>query len=231
MINLSLPARDIELERDVIIEERRMRIDNDPQSLFAEQVRAVLFSSTNYAVPIIGWHDEMPKLKREHVLDYYQTWYTPKNAILVVSGDVTMKDVKPMAEKFYGIIPSHDVPPHTRPITPDFPAPVTLKFVSQDLHQPVLLQAWRAPSYSMNKREAFALDVLMETLSGGGHQQSCISHWLSNERSQRIYHFPSRVILGAREVFGCPPFLLRMLHLRSFKKQFMINSLILSPLA
>lgn len=167
MINLTLPPRDIELERDVIIEERRMRIDNDPQSLFAEQLRAILFSSTNYAVPIIGWHDEMPKLKREHVLDYYQTWYTPKNAILVVSGDVTMRDVKPMAEKFYGIIPSHDVPSHIRPITPDFPAPVTLKFVSQDLHQPVFLQAWRAPSYLMNKREAFALDVLMEALSGG----------------------------------------------------------------
>ncbi len=167
MINLTLPPKEIESEREVIIEERRMRTDNDPQSLFSEQLRAVLFASTNYAVPIIGWHDEMPKLNREHVLNYYKTWYTPKNAILVVAGDVTMADVKPMAEKFYGIIPSHDVPVHVRPVTSDFPAPVTLTFESAELRQPVFIQAWRAPSYSMDKKESYALDVLMETLSGG----------------------------------------------------------------
>lgn len=167
MINITLPQKEVDSELPVIIEERRMRTDNDPQSLFSEQMRAVLFASTNYAVPIIGWHDEMPKLNRDHVLEYYKTWYTPKNAILVVAGDVTMNDVKPMAEKFYGIIPSRDVPEHVRPVTPDFPAPVTLTFESSDLRQPVFLQAWRAPSYVMDKAESLALDVLMETLSGG----------------------------------------------------------------
>lgn len=167
MINITLPPKEIESEREVIIEERRSRTDNDPQSLFSEQMRSMLFSATNYAVPIIGWRDEMPKLNRDHVLNYYKTWYTPKNAILVVSGDVTMEEVKPLAEKFYGYIPSHDVPEHIRPITPDFPAPITLKFESADLRQPVLLEAWRAPSYIQDKKEAYALEVLMETLSGG----------------------------------------------------------------
>ena len=167
MINLKLPAKEIESEREVIIEERRMRTDNDPQALFAEQMRAVLFASTNYAVPIIGWHDEMPKLNRDHVLNYYNTWYKPNNAILVVSGDVTMADVKPLAEKFYGILPRHDVPDHVRPVTPDFPSPVTLTYESSDLRQPMLLEAWRAPSYMMDKKGGYALDVLMETLSGG----------------------------------------------------------------
>lgn len=167
MINLTLPPKDIESERQVIIEERRMRTDNDPQALFSEQMRAVLFASTNYAVPIIGWHDEMPKLARDHVLNYYNIWYTPKNAILVVSGDTTLAEVEPLAKKFYGIIPSHDVPDHVRPITPDFPSPVTLHYESADLRQPILLEAWRAPSYMMDKKEAYALDVLMETLSGG----------------------------------------------------------------
>lgn len=167
MINLALPPQEIESERQVIIEERRMRTDNDPQALFSEQMRAMLFASTNYAVPIIGWHDEMPKLNRDHVLHYYKTWYTPKNAILVISGDVTLRDVQPLAEKYYGIIPSHDVPPHVRPVTPDFPSPVTLRFESDKLRQPVFLKAWRAPSYIMNRKEALALDVLMETLSGG----------------------------------------------------------------
>ena len=167
MINITLPPKEIESERQVIIEERRMRTDNDPQSLFSEQMRAALFASTNYAVPIIGWHDEMPKLNRDHVEHYYKTWYTPKNAILVVSGDVTMKDVQPLAEKYYGSIPSHDVPDHVRPVTPDFPSPMTLRFESAELRQPIFIEAWRAPSYIMDKKEALALDVLMETLSGG----------------------------------------------------------------
>lgn len=167
MINITLPPKEIESERQVIIEERRMRTDNDPQSLFSEQIRAMLFASTNYAVPIIGWHDEMPKLNRDHVQNYYKTWYTPKNAILVVSGDVTLKDVEPLAKKYYGVIPSHDVPEHVRPITPDFPSPIALRFESADLRQPMFIEAWRAPSYIMDKREALALDVLMETLSGG----------------------------------------------------------------
>lgn len=167
MLNATLPPKEIASELPVIIEERRMRTDNDPQSLFSEQMRAILFASTNYAVPIIGWHDEMPKLNRDHVLNYYQTWYTPKNAILVVSGDVTMNEVKPLAEKYYGFIPSHDVPDHVRPMTPDFPSPTTLKFESDELRQPIFLEAWRAPSYIMDKKEALALDVLMETLSGG----------------------------------------------------------------
>jgi zinc protease len=144
-----------------------MRTDNDPQALFFEQMRAAIFTASPYAVPIIGWRDEMPKLNRSHVLDYYKTWYTPKNAILVVSGDVTLEDVLPLAQKFYGIIPSHDVPDHIRPLTPDFPAPQTLTFESKNLRQPTFLRAWRVPSMPQSKVEGLALDVLMETLSGG----------------------------------------------------------------
>lgn len=168
MINLKIPEKEIESERQVIIEERRMRTDNDPKALFSEQLRAMLFASTNYAVPIIGWHDEMPKLNREHVTNYYKTWYAPNNAILVVSGDVTMADVAPMAKKFYGILPSHAVPEHIRPNTPDFPAPTILKFETPDIRQPLLIEGWRVPSYNKeHNEEAYALDVLMETLSGG----------------------------------------------------------------
>jgi zinc protease len=167
MINITLPPKEIESEREVIIEERRMRTDNDPQSLFSEQMRAALFSATPYEVPIIGWRDEMPKLKREHVAQYYKTWYAPNNAILVVSGDVTLAEVAPLAKKFYGVIPMRPVPEHVRPLTPDFPAPVTLTFESAELRQPVFLRAWRAPGFMMDKSQAYALDVLMETLSGG----------------------------------------------------------------
>lgn len=167
MMNVLLPPAEIQSERKVIIEERRMRTDNDPQSLFSEQLRSLLFTASPYGVPIIGWRDEMPKLERQHVSDYYTTWYAPNNAILVVSGDVTMADVDPLAKKFYGVIPRKDVPAHIRPVTPDFPAPIVTRFESAEVRQPVLIEAWRAPSYITGKDEAYALDVLMEVLSGG----------------------------------------------------------------
>ncbi len=167
MMNITLPDEHITSEHQVIIEERRSRTDNDPQNLFSEQLRALLFATTPYAEPIIGWRDDMPKLKKSDVQNYYRTWYYPNNAILVISGDVTMKSVKPLAEKFYGIIPPHDVPTHIRPVTPDFPAPPTLKFESADLRQPVFIRAWRAPSYMTDKDEALAIDILTEVLSGG----------------------------------------------------------------
>jgi len=167
MMNIQLPPKEIVTEHQVIIEERRSRTDNDPQALFIEQLRATLFTASNYAVPIIGWHDEMPKLTRQQMVDYYSTWYAPNNAILVVSGDITMAEAAPLAQKFYGIIPRRDIPQHIRPIAPDFPAPIIMTFESKDLRQPMLLRAWRAPSYISNKVDALSLDVLMETLSGG----------------------------------------------------------------
>lgn len=167
MINITLPQEEIDPERKVIIEERRMRTDNDPRALFSEQIQALLFTGTPYEVPIIGWRDEMPKLMRDHVLAYYKTWYTPNNALLVISGDVTMAEVLPLAEKFYGVIPSRKVPDHIRPIAADFPAPITTTFESPDVQQPAFVRAWRAPGFIMNKDESFALEVLMNTLSGG----------------------------------------------------------------
>lgn len=171
MINLALPDKDVLSERDVVIEERRQRTDNDPQALFSEQMRAVLFTASPYAVPIIGWHNEMPKLTRSHPEAYYKTWYAPNNAILVVSGDVTLDQVRPLAEKYYGILPAYKVPDHVRPSSPDFSAPAVLTFQDETIRQSVFLRAWRAPSQMQDKATADALSVLQETLSGGAATQ------------------------------------------------------------
>ncbi|HNQ92052.1 MAG TPA: pitrilysin family protein [Alphaproteobacteria bacterium] len=167
MINLSLAEKDILSERDVIIEERRMRTDNDPQSLFMEKLRAGLYTNAPYAEPIIGWKDEMPKLGRDDVMNYYHTWYTPSNTILVVSGDVNFEQVRTWAAKYYGIIPSHATPDHIRPYIPDYKAETRLTLHDEDIRQPALLRAWIAPSFVEDKKVYDGLEVLCETLSGG----------------------------------------------------------------
>lgn len=167
MLNLQLNEKDITSEREVIIEERRMRTDNDPQTLFMEQMRAQIFVNSPYAEPIIGWRDEMPLLARKNVFDYYNAWYTPSNAILVISGDVTFEQAMVMAKKYFGFIPSHPTPDHVRPKVPRMAAPAELTFESPEIQQPELMRVWVAPSYMDDKRAYDGLTVLCETLSGG----------------------------------------------------------------
>ena len=99
-------------ERDVILEERRSRIDNNPAALLNEQMNAALYLNDPYGVPVIGWYHEMQKLSRQDAMTFYKHYYAPNNAILVVSGDVTADEVRKLAEATYGQIPANpDISP------------------------------------------------------------------------------------------------------------------------
>lgn len=167
MINLNPPAKEIAPEHQVIIEERRQRTDNDPKALFSEQIRSVLFNQSPYGIPIIGWKQEMPNISWEKAKAYYNTWYAPNNAILIVSGDITSKEMKALAEKYYGFLPGKTTPAPIRPSVPDAPAPVTMTFKNETVQQPVYIQAVLAPSFMQNKNESYALQVLGNTISSG----------------------------------------------------------------
>jgi zinc protease len=97
-------------ERDVIIEERHTRIDNSPPALLSEQVNAALFLNHPYHNPVIGWEREMRGLTTEDALAHYRTWYAPNNAVLVIGGDVTLDQVRALAEKYYGPLAPRPVP-------------------------------------------------------------------------------------------------------------------------
>ena len=94
MTNLVLTDEVVTPERDVVLEERRMRTDNDPAAQLDEAVQAALFSHHPYGTPIIGWHHEIEDLHREDALNYYHRFYTPENAILIVAGDVDAETVE-----------------------------------------------------------------------------------------------------------------------------------------
>ena len=116
MRNLVLAEEDVSTERNVVIEERRSRVDSDPNSQFQEQRRAVMFLNHPYRNPVIGWQHEIEALNRENVLSFYKTFYAPNNAILVIAGDVYPHEVKTLAEKYFGVLePSDNIPPRVRP--------------------------------------------------------------------------------------------------------------------
>lgn len=167
MINLSPPVKEIEPEHQVIMEERRQRTDNDPRALFSEQIRSVLFNTTPYGIPIIGWRNEMPSITWDLAHNYYKKWYAPNNALLVVSGDVTGAEVKDLAQKYYGFLPQKNIPTHIRPNVPAYAAPIEMKFSDASVQQPALIRATLAPSFVQDKKTAYALQVLEEVVSGG----------------------------------------------------------------
>ncbi|TIU68986.1 MAG: insulinase family protein, partial [Mesorhizobium sp.] len=112
MRNLILNDNVIATERDVILEERRSRIDSNPQAVLGEEVDATLWQNQPYRIPVIGWMQEMEKLNRADATAFYDKYYTPNNAVLVVAGDVDPEVVKALAEKTYGkIARGPDLPP------------------------------------------------------------------------------------------------------------------------
>ena len=110
MTGLVLDDAVVAPERDVVLEERRMRVETDPSAQLSEAMAASLFVHHPYGIPIIGWMHEIEDLNREHALDYYKRFYTPENAILVVAGDVTPDEVRRLAETTYGRVAAAAAP-------------------------------------------------------------------------------------------------------------------------
>ena len=157
----------VDPERDVVIEERRMRTDTDPGAQLGESVAATLFTHHPYGKPIIGWMHEIEGLNREDALAYYRRFYTPENAILVLAGDVTPDEVRKAAEGTYGQIPRRGEPPvRRRPQEPDPRAARLVTLADPKVEQPSLQKAYLVPSYTTGAPgEAEALEVLVQILA------------------------------------------------------------------
>lgn len=160
-------------ERDVVIEERRARVETSPGSLLSEEVEATLFQNHPYRHPVIGWMHEIRELDREQALAFYDLHYAPNNAILVVAGDVEPGQVRALAESTYGQVPrGPELPPRARPQEPRQDAHRTVTLTDPRVTLPSLQRGWVVPSYtSAEPGEAEALDLLAEILGGGVHSR------------------------------------------------------------
>ena len=156
-------------ERDVVLEERRMRVETDPSAQLSEAMAASLFVHHPYGIPIIGWMHEIETLDRRAALDYYGRFYTPENAILVVAGDVADDDVLRLAETTYGrIAPRGAAPIRRRPREPDPRAARRIAVADPKVEQPTLQRQYLVPSSrTAVGRESHALEVLAEAVGGG----------------------------------------------------------------
>jgi zinc protease len=169
MRNLVLTDAVIGPERDVILEERRSRVEGSPDSLLDEEVQATLFQNHPYRIPVIGWMHEIEGLNRAEAVDFYNRYYAPNNAVLVVAGDVDPDEVRAMAERTYGkVARGPDLPPRMRPQEPEQNTRRTVTLTDRRVSVPSFSKAWVVPSYHSGKPgEAEAIDLLSEILGGG----------------------------------------------------------------
>ncbi len=156
-------------ERDVVKEERRQRVDNNPGVILREKVLAEFWKGHPYEITVIGKMDEVAALTPQDGIDFYQKYYSPENAILVVAGDVTGEEVKALAEEHYGVIEPSGLVDGTRKWADVPPLSETLEITHSDpkVRQPVWYRYFDGTSQKRDKDFSLALDVGLQVLGGG----------------------------------------------------------------
>jgi len=166
MRGLLLPEDEFQKERKVVMEERRLRTDDNPQALLYEQFNATAFVNSPYHNPIIGWMDDLKNLQVSDLKAWYQHWYAPNNATLVIVGDVEPEQVHTLVKRYFGRIK----PRHSAPLKPRKEAPqqgirrVTIKAPAE---LPYLMLGYKTPVLRTARADAYALEVLAGILDGG----------------------------------------------------------------
>jgi zinc protease len=172
MTGLILKDENVLPERDVVLEEYNMRVANNPEARLNEQIMAALYLNHPYGRPVIGWHREIEKLDREDALAFYRRFYAPNNAILVIAGDVEVKDIRPLVEETFGKVqPQPAIPAkRMRPQEPEPAAPRTVTLADPHVEQPTVKRYYLVPSANTAAPgESAALDVLAQLMGSGSN--------------------------------------------------------------
>ncbi len=164
MQNLVLREKDFLTERQVVMEERRLRTDDNPKACLFEQIEAASFQIQPYHWPTIGWMEDIRRFTLEDLKTYYRTYYNPANAFLVVVGDLSKDEIIPMIEKAFDPVPKGKAPDQNR----DEEQPQEGErrvFLKKEAQLPFLAMAYHVPN--LRDRDCYALEVLSAVLSAG----------------------------------------------------------------
>ena len=168
MANLRIVEKELIPERQVVLEERRMRTDNVPAALLDEAVREQLFGRHKpYGMPVVGYADDIKKLGVNELTAFYRRHYAPNNAVLIVAGDATPDSVRKLAERHYGPIPNRPVAPRRRPSEGGTGLPQRVVRADARVVEPGWSRDYLAPSRRVGEtRHAYALQVLARLFGG-----------------------------------------------------------------
>ena len=164
MKNLILREEAFRTERMVVMEERRLRTEDDPQANLLEQLGATAFQIQPYHWPIIGWMEDISRFILEDLKSYYHTYYNPTNAFLVVVGDFKKEDLFPSIEKAFGLYPKGTMPNQEKDKDPPQNGERRI-FVKKEAQLPSIVMGYHVPN--LREPDSYVLEVISVILSGG----------------------------------------------------------------
>jgi zinc protease len=188
MRDLRMTEEDVATERKVVLEERSQRVDSNPGSLFREQRQAAQYLNHPYGIPVIGWRHEMEQLNRDDAFAFYQRYYAPNNAILIVAGDVDPEEVRALAEKHYGpLAATADLPERDRPRDPPQLSERRLAFADERIAQAYVTRSYLAPERDSGDQFEAAKLVMLAAILGGDAATSVLGKKLQFDTQLAIF--------------------------------------------
>lgn len=163
MQNLILDPKETVSERNVVMEERRLRYEDDPQNALFEQVLATAFEVHPYRWPVIGWKSGLANIEREDLLRYYKKYYSPDNAFIIVAGDVNTEEIFEKARKYFAAIEPASSRRILKSVEPTQQGQ-RLAYLVREAELPYLIATYHVPSFP--EKDGYALDILAQILSG-----------------------------------------------------------------
>ena len=168
MSNLNFDDAEFLKEIQVVMEERRLRTEDNPSSLLNESLMATAYMSSPYRHPVVGWMNDLQNMKASDARDWYSSWYKPNNATVVISGDVDAKQVLAVVEKYYGAVSAQELPVRKPQVEPPQKGIKQVQ-VKAPADSPQLAMAWKVPRLEPGKLddvEPYALELLTAVLDG-----------------------------------------------------------------
>ncbi|HLC21728.1 MAG TPA: pitrilysin family protein [Candidatus Methylomirabilis sp.] len=164
MRGLLLDPKEVESEKKVVMEERRLRTDDDPVSALRESMDAVAFLEHPYRQPVIGWMSDIEALTRDDLVRHYNAYYVPNNAVLIVVGDFRSDELLPKLRRVFGAIPRGPEPPRVRAVESAQRGERRL-VLKKEAELPFVFMGYHVPD--LKHPDNFALELLAYILSGG----------------------------------------------------------------
>ncbi len=164
MVNLLLKEEDVRPERDVVLEERRLRTEDEPSSAVVEEMYAAAFKAHPYGSPVIGWMEEIRQINRAELLQHYRTYYIPNNAVVVAVGAFDREALFARIREAFGRLPRGPAPPTVRSVEPPQQGERRV-VVKREAKLPFVFIGYHTPTLA--HPDSFALEVLASVLADG----------------------------------------------------------------
>ncbi len=161
---LKLDTENLEQERYIVMEERRMSVDNNPQNKMEEELYASAFVSHLYRQPVIGWMEDLKRISLDDCKFFYKTYYSPNNSVLILTGDFDKVQAKKLISKYFEKLPKAKIPEHIKITEPEQKSEKVINLF-QKVELPSLLIGYK--SCSINEPDFYAMDLLANILSEG----------------------------------------------------------------